>query len=50
MAFDGFPPAVFAWFAGLERDNSKAYFSATRDLYEAGVRGGLQARCCDAGP
>jgi uncharacterized protein (TIGR02453 family) len=42
-AFHGFGPEVFAWFAGLERDNSKAYFTATRDLYEAEVRGGLQA-------
>jgi uncharacterized protein (TIGR02453 family) len=42
-AFHGFAPAVFEWFAGLERDNSKAYFTATRDHYEAEVRGGLQA-------
>ena len=28
---------------GLERDNSKAYFTATREHYEADVRGGLQA-------
>jgi uncharacterized protein (TIGR02453 family) len=42
-AFDGFGPEVFAWFAGLERDNSKAYFTATRERYETEVRGGLQA-------
>jgi uncharacterized protein (TIGR02453 family) len=42
-AFSGFPPEVFEWFAGLERDNSKAYFTATRDRYETDVRGGLQA-------
>jgi uncharacterized protein (TIGR02453 family) len=42
-AFAGFPPEVFAWFAGLERDNSKAYFTATRERYETGVRGGLEA-------
>jgi uncharacterized protein (TIGR02453 family) len=41
--FHGFGPEVFAWFAGLERDNSKAYFTATRDLYEADVRGSLEA-------
>ena len=41
--FDGFRPAVFEWFAGLERDNSREYFTATRDLYEAEVRGGLEA-------
>ena len=37
------PAEVFEWFAGLERDNSKAYFTATRDRYETEVRGGLQA-------
>lgn len=43
MQFTGFAPAVFAWFDGLERDNTKAYFTATRDHYEAEVRGGLEA-------
>src|SRR6266540_108951 len=42
-AFHGFAPEVFEWFAGLERDNSKAYFTATRDRYDGDVRGGLQA-------
>ena len=41
--FDGFPARAFEWFSGLERDNSKAYFNATRELYEADVRAGLQA-------
>jgi uncharacterized protein (TIGR02453 family) len=41
--FDGFAPAVFEWFAGLERDNSREYFTATRDLYEREVRGGMEA-------
>ena len=41
--FPGFRPAVFEWFAGLERDNSRTYFTATRDLYEDEVRGGLEA-------
>jgi uncharacterized protein (DUF2461 family) len=41
--FEGFPADAFAWFAGLERDNSKAYFIATRDRYETDVRGGLVA-------
>ena len=34
---------MFEWFAGLERDNSKAYFTASRDFYERDVRGGLEA-------
>jgi uncharacterized protein (TIGR02453 family) len=42
-AFQGFTPQAFAWFAGLERDNSKGYFTATRERYETEVRGGLEA-------
>ena len=42
-AFHGFSAEVFEWFTGLERDNSKAYFTATRDRYETDVRGGLHA-------
>jgi uncharacterized protein (TIGR02453 family) len=41
--FDGFRAPVFEWFAGLERDNSKAYFTATRERYETEVRGALTA-------
>jgi uncharacterized protein (TIGR02453 family) len=42
-AFRGFAPEVFDWFAGLERDNSRTYFAATRERYENDVRGGLEA-------
>ena len=53
--FSGFSADAFAWFAGLERDNSKAYFTATREVYETqvrepleeharGARGGLRRR------
>jgi uncharacterized protein (TIGR02453 family) len=41
--FQGFGAHVFEWFAGLERDNSKPYFTATRDVYERDVRGALEA-------
>ena len=41
--FQGFPATVFAWFDGLEQDNSRAYFTATRERYEVEVRGGLEA-------
>jgi uncharacterized protein (TIGR02453 family) len=41
--FDGFSRDAFAWFAGLERDNSKAYFTATRERYDADVRGAMVA-------
>jgi uncharacterized protein (TIGR02453 family) len=46
---NGFGARVFAWFEGLERDNSKAYFTATRDFYESEVRGGLEALLDDLG-
>jgi uncharacterized protein (TIGR02453 family) len=41
--FQGFPPSAFEWFAALERDNSRTYFTATRDIYETDVRGALEA-------
>jgi uncharacterized protein (TIGR02453 family) len=40
--FDGFGPETFAWFDGLERDNSKEYFTRQRELYERHVRGALE--------
>lgn len=39
--FPGFTAWVFEWFSGLERDNSRAYFTATRERYETEVRGAL---------
>ena len=42
-AFAGFPPAVFAWFDGLEGDNSRDYVQRTRDVLDGPVRGGLEA-------
>jgi uncharacterized protein (TIGR02453 family) len=42
-AFDGFPAEAFAWFEGLEADNSRAWFTAHRDTYETSVRGALEA-------
>src|SRR3954447_23930332 len=41
--FHGFSASAFEWFAGLERDNSRTYFSATRDVYEREVRDALEA-------
>jgi uncharacterized protein (TIGR02453 family) len=41
--FRGFPRATFEWFEGLERDNSRAYFNATREVYDRDVRGALEA-------
>jgi uncharacterized protein (DUF2461 family) len=41
VVFPGFSAWVFEWFAGLERDNSREYFSATRERYEVEVRNAL---------
>jgi uncharacterized protein (TIGR02453 family) len=41
MSFDGFRPAAFAWFAGLEADNTKEWFHAHREAYDGDVRGPL---------
>lgn len=41
--FGGFAPAAFAWFAGLEADNSRQWFSAQRAVYDQEVRGPLSA-------
>jgi uncharacterized protein (TIGR02453 family) len=36
--FDGFGAGAVAWFQGLERDNSREYFKATRATFDADVR------------
>jgi uncharacterized protein (TIGR02453 family) len=41
--FDGFGSRAVAWFAGLERDNSRAYFQAQRPVFERDVRGPFEA-------
>jgi uncharacterized protein (TIGR02453 family) len=41
--FDGFAPQVHEWFEGLEADNSKEYFAATRAFFEDAIRGQMEA-------
>jgi uncharacterized protein (TIGR02453 family) len=41
--FTGFGPEVFAWFEGLEADNSRDYVQRTRDVLDEQVRGGMEA-------
>jgi uncharacterized protein (TIGR02453 family) len=41
--FAGFDPQVRSWFEGLEADNSREYFAASREFFEAGVRDQLEA-------
>ena len=42
-AFAGFAPEAFAWFSGLEADNTRQWFTAHRDTYEIAVRGAFEA-------
>lgn len=42
-AFEGFPPGLFAFFADLERDNSKAFWEANKHRWEHDVRDPLRA-------
>jgi uncharacterized protein (TIGR02453 family) len=37
MAFSGWPAEALEFFRGLEADNSKAYWAAHRDVYDASV-------------
>jgi uncharacterized protein (TIGR02453 family) len=41
--FRGFASEAFDWFDGLELDNSRAYFTATRERYDTEVRGQVEA-------
>jgi uncharacterized protein (TIGR02453 family) len=41
--FEGFGPDVPEWFRGLEADNTKEYFTAGRDFFEASIRGQMEA-------
>jgi uncharacterized protein (TIGR02453 family) len=38
MAFRGWPAAAIDFYAGLEADNSKSYWTARRDVYEESVK------------
>jgi uncharacterized protein (TIGR02453 family) len=43
MRFGGFPATAFDFYAGLRADNSKAYWSSHRDVYDGSVRAPLAA-------
>lgn len=47
--FDGFGPDAVGFLAGIEADNSKAYFDANRKVYEKQVRRPLQQLCLAVG-
>lgn len=41
--FEGFEPKVRKWFEGLEADNSREYFAASRDFFEEAIRAQMEA-------
>lgn len=43
MGFRGWPEAAFSFYAGLEADNSKAYWEANREVYQSAVKGPFDA-------
>jgi uncharacterized protein (TIGR02453 family) len=49
-AFGGFPEEALDFYEGLEADNSKAYWTDRREVYERAVRGPLQALLDDLEP
>jgi uncharacterized protein (TIGR02453 family) len=42
MSFSGFPPEAFAFYEGLEADNSKAYWAAHKSVFDTCVAGPMQ--------
>jgi uncharacterized protein (TIGR02453 family) len=45
MGFTGFPADAFAFYDGLEADNSREYWQANKARYETAVKGPMQALC-----
>lgn len=43
MAFEGFPDAALDFYEGLEADNSKAYWTDHKPVYDAAVAGPMKA-------
>ena len=48
--FRGFPPAAFDFYARLGLDNSKAFWTANRDVYEGEVRDPMRALAAELEP
>ncbi len=42
MSFSGFPPDAFAFYEGLEADNSKAYWTAHKPVFDECIAGPMQ--------
>jgi uncharacterized protein (TIGR02453 family) len=50
MAFRGWPPEALEFFEGLEADNSKAYWTANKSVYEEKVRAPMAALLAELEP
>jgi uncharacterized protein (TIGR02453 family) len=50
MAFDGFPEQALDFYEGLEADNTKAYWTDHKPVYDAAVRAPMQALLDALGP
>lgn len=50
MAFAGFPAEAFAFYEGLEADNSKTYWTAHKDVYDTCVRGPMTDLAAELAP
>jgi uncharacterized protein (TIGR02453 family) len=44
-SFTGFPPAALAFYEGLEADNSKAYWTEHKPVYDSACRAPMAALC-----
>ena len=49
-AFEGFGDGAVVFYAGLLADNSKAYWTDQRAIYDADVRGPMDALLADLEP
>lgn len=47
--FEGFGPAVTDWFVALASDDSRAFWNATRDVWQRDVRAPLEALLAELG-
>ena len=50
MPFKGWPPEAIEFYEGLEADNSKSYWQAHKDFYEAEVKGPMDALLAELAP
>lgn len=50
MAFRGWPVEAVQFFEGLEADNSKAFWTANKDVYDRGVWPSMEERVTGLAP